>query len=104
MESQIKKLHGLMQSRQISCQELTQNYIDAMERDNRKINAYVNPTAELAMETAKAVDKKIASGETLSPLAGIPMTLKDNLATKGIETTCCSNILKGYYPIYDATV
>ncbi|MBW7573874.1 Asp-tRNA(Asn)/Glu-tRNA(Gln) amidotransferase subunit GatA [Caproiciproducens faecalis] len=104
MESQIKKLSGLMQSRQISCQELTQNYLDAMERDNKKINAYVNPTAELAMEAAKAVDKKIASGEELSPLAGIPMTLKDNISTKGIETTCCSNILKGYYPIYNATV
>ena len=104
MESQIKKLSGLMQSRQISCQELTQKYIDAVKAENQKINAYVNPTLELAMETAKTVDKKIASGETLAPLEGIPMTLKDNISTKGIETTCCSNILRGYYPIYDATV
>ena len=104
MESQIKKLSGLMQSRQISCQELTQKYIDAVEAENKKINAYVNSTLELAMETAKRVDQKIASGETLAPLEGIPMTLKDNISTRGIETTCCSNILKGYYPIYDATV
>ena len=43
-------------------------------------------------------------GESLLPLEGIPMSLKDNISTKGIETTCCSKILQGYTPIYNATV
>ncbi len=104
MYSKIKKIQEQLTSGQISCVELTQSYLKAMESDNKKLNAYVNPTAELALETAKRVDRKITSGEQLLPLEGIPMTLKDNISTKGIETTCCSKILKGYVPIYNATV
>ena len=102
--SKIKTLRSMMESKQISCCELTQKYLDAMEQDNAKLNAYVKATPEVALETAKKVDEKIARGETLLPLEGIPMTLKDNISTQGIETTCCYNILKGYVPIYDATV
>jgi aspartyl-tRNA(Asn)/glutamyl-tRNA(Gln) amidotransferase subunit A len=102
--SKIKKYHKMLSSKQISCVELTRAYIDAAESENKQLNAYVTLTNDLALETAKRVDKKIASGETLLPLEGIPMTLKDNISTKGIETTCCSKILKGYVPIYDATV
>ena len=93
--SKIKTLRSMMESKQISCCELTQKYLDAMEQDNAKLNAYVKATPEVALETAKKVDEKIARGEPLLPLEGIPMTLKDNISTKGIETTCCSNILKG---------
>ena len=100
----IKKLSDQLTSKQISCLELTRSYIDAMESENEKLNAYVNLTTETAVEAAKRVKKKIASGEALLPLEGIPMTLKDNISTKGIETTCCSKILKGYVPIYNATV
>ncbi len=100
----IKKLSEQMASKQISCVELTKQYVEAIESDNDKLNAYVKSTSDIAMETAKRVDKKIASGEKLLPLEGIPMTLKDNISTKGIETTCCSKILKGYVPIYSATV
>lgn len=102
--SQIKKLSGLLSSRQISCEELTRKYLDAMESDNKTLNAYVSRTDSLALETARRVDAKLAGGEALLPLEGIPMTLKDNISTKGIETTCCSRILKGYVPIYSATV
>jgi aspartyl-tRNA(Asn)/glutamyl-tRNA(Gln) amidotransferase subunit A len=102
--SKIKKLSGQLASKQMSCLELTRDYIDAVESENDKLNAYVRSTNDLAVETAKRVDKKIASGETLLPLEGIPMALKDNISTKGIETTCCSKILEGYEPIYNATV
>lgn len=100
----IKKINELLGKKEISCTELTQKYLDAIEKENPALNAYVRTTPELAMETAKRVDKKIAAGEKLMPLEGVPMTLKDNISTTGIETTCCSKILNGYKPIYDATV
>lgn len=94
----------LLREKKLSCLELTKQYLDQIEAVNKDLNAYVTVTGETALETAKKVDQKIAAGETLSPLEGIPMTLKDNISTRGIETTCCSNILKGYKPIYNATV
>ncbi len=100
----IKKVSELLRSKQISCEELTKSYIDEIEKCNGELNAYVKVTPYAALETARIVDKKIAGGEELSPLEGIPMTLKDNISTDGVETTCCSKILKGYVPIYDATV
>lgn len=101
---QIKKIHEMLTGKEISCRELTQKYIDAIERDNKELMAYVLTTSDEALRSADEVDKKISAGETLDMLAGIPMTLKDNMSTKGIETTCCSKILRGYKPIYDATV
>lgn len=102
--SKITYIGKLLRGKEISCTELTEKYIKSIEAENKKLNAYVNITAETAMKTAKNVDEKISRGEILLPLEGIPMTLKDNISTKNIETTCCSNILKGYVPIYDATV
>jgi aspartyl-tRNA(Asn)/glutamyl-tRNA(Gln) amidotransferase subunit A len=100
----IAQLHSLMAEKKISCTELTKQYLDAIERDNASLNAYVKVTPEAALETAARVDAKIAAGESIGLLEGIPMTLKDNISTKDIETTCCSKILEGYVPIYDATV
>lgn len=100
----IARLHELLVTRQIGCEELTRRYLDAVENENGDLKAYVKTTPETALETAKKVDAKIAAGESIAPLEGIPMTLKDNMSTNGIETTCCSKILKGYTPIYDATV
>lgn len=103
-EGKIAKLHGMLEAKEISCKELAQTYIDASERDNEKLNAYVTMTPEIALNTAEAVDKKIANGEKIGLLEGIPMTLKDNISTDGIKTTCCSKILEDYVPVYDATV
>mgnify|MGYP000846727304 FL=1 len=100
----VARLHGMLESRKISCTELTKAYLSAVGRDNAALNAYVKTTPETALETARRVDEKIAAGQPLAPLEGIPMTLKDNISTKGIETTCCSRMLRGYVPIYDATV
>ena len=100
----IAKLHELLKTKQISDVELTNKYLSEIEKSNGELNAYVDVTKQEALKTAEAVDKKIASGEEIGLLEGIPMTLKDNISTKGIETTCCSKILKGYSPIYDAFV
>ena len=99
----IAKIHEMLTSKQCSCTELTKSYLAEIEKSNSELNAYVNVTSEQALETAQKVDKKIASGGEIELLEGVPMTLKDNLSTKGIETTCCSKMLQGYKPIYDAT-
>jgi aspartyl-tRNA(Asn)/glutamyl-tRNA(Gln) amidotransferase subunit A len=52
---------------------------------------------------AQAIDARVAAGETLGPLAGVPVAIKDNICTAGMETTAGSYILKGYVPTYDAT-
>lgn len=100
----IEKIQSMLQNGEISCVELTKKYLKAIEEANGELNAYVTVTPEVALEQAKQVDEKIKRGEKLLPLEGVPMTLKDNISTNGIETTCCSKILKGYKPIYDAKV
>ena len=104
MTGMIEKLNSLLQKKKISCIELTRAYLNGIARDNGVLNAYVRVTEERALETAAVVDHKLAAGQILSPLEGIPMTLKDNISTRGVETTCCSKILQGYTPIYDASV
>ena len=103
-ESKIAKLHDMLVKKDISCAELTEQYIKAIEKDNEQLNAYVTVTPEEAAAAAAAVDRRIAAGEEISMLEGIPMTLKDNISTDGIRTTCCSKILEDYIPIYNATV
>lgn len=103
-EGKISRYGKMLRSKEISCKELTESFLTQIESANKDLNAYVTVTADAALETAKAVDAKISSGEQLAPLEGIPMTLKDNISTKGIPTTCCSKILEGYTPIYNASV
>ncbi len=100
----IAKLSRMLSEKQISCVELTKAYLDAVHKENQVLNAYITVTEDTALKAAKAVDARIAAGESLRSLEGIPMTLKDNFSTAGIETTCASKMLKGYKPIYDATV
>lgn len=100
----IRELHTLLQKKEISAKELYLKYREAAERRNPELNAYVAFTDKLALKTAEEVDKRIIAGESLPTLAGIPMGLKDNICTKGELTTCCSKILQGFRPIYDASV
>lgn len=104
MNSQIRALHDALQSGAVSCVALTEAYLEAIKVDAKGLNAYVRDTAETALKTAALVDEKIKNGEQIGLLEGIPMALKDNMSTDGIETTACSKILSGYVPIFDATV
>ena len=103
-DSKITAIHDMLCKKEFSCTELTNKYLAAIEKENGELNAYVKVTPDTALAAAKAVDEKIAKGEQIGLLEGVPMTLKDNISTKDIETTCCSKILQGYTPIYDATV
>ena len=103
MREIISPLSQMLKSGEISSVELTNKYIEAIENDNPKYNAYVSTTFDKAIENAKFADKLIAEGKATA-LTGIPMTLKDNICSDGDLTTCCSKILEGFRPYYDSTV
>lgn len=91
-----------LKKKEFSAPELTQAYADKMET-GRKLNAFVCETADKALEQAKLSQDKIDRGEG-GALEGIPLGIKDLFCTKGIATTACSNILKGFVPPYESTV
>lgn len=103
-EKTASELSSMLKSKEISSVELTESVFDRIESVEDKVNAYVTLNKEQALETAKAVDEKRANGEELSPLAGIPMGIKDNISTKGLRTTCASKMLENYVPPFNATV
>ncbi len=103
MKSKILSLSKSLRCGDVTPIELTKKYLKDIEDKNPSLNAYVCVTEDTAMRQAKEAEQRIAKGET-NPLLGIPFALKDNICTDGIETTCCSNILKGFKPYYDATV
>lgn len=99
-----EELIALLASRQISSEELTRSVLERIDAVEEKVRAFQTLRAEKALDAARLVDGRRANGETLHPLAGIPIALKDNMCTQGIETTCSSKILSGFVPPYDGTV
>ncbi len=100
--TRISDIRKLLDTRRISCLELTRTYLDAAKRENEELNAFISFTEEAAESAARAVDEKLAKGESASPLAGVPFIMKDCISTEGIKTTCASKMLENYIPIYDA--
>ncbi len=94
-------LDGL-KAKKFSAVEVAKDYIKAAE-DNRRLNAYVLETPEVALAQAQVADNNYAQG-TNRPLEGIPMGIKDLFCTKGIRTTACSHILDDFVPPYESTV
>ncbi len=90
--------------KEVSAVELTEATYKRVDEVENKIGAYNSLTKEYALNTAKEVDKKIAAGEDLPKMAGIPLALKDNITLKGYKTTASSKILENFVSPYDATV
>jgi len=87
-----------------SATEVVEAHIARIEALEPEIHAFITPTPDLARRQANAVDAAKARGETLGPLAGVPIALKDVLCTDGVRTTAGSKILENYIPPYDATI
>lgn len=100
----IHELHDKLTGKEVTAVEIANSLfgrIDAVEQD---VKAYITQTRDMALSQAQKVDDKIARGEQISPLAGIPGAIKDNICTQGVKTTCASKMLANFVPPYNATV
>ena len=87
-----------------SVEEYIYQILERIEKIDVKINAFIAVDSKKALDEARSIDKKIRDGESIGPLAGVAVGIKDNICTKGLKTTCASKMLEEYVPPYDATV
>src|SRR4051812_20690058 len=97
-------LGSKIQAGEVSAEEATRAHLDRITRVDQRVHAFLHVDADGAVAAARAVDEKRAGGEELGPLAGVPVAVKDVIATRGVPTTCASRILEGWRPPYDATL
>ncbi|GAB4464722.1 MAG: Asp-tRNA(Asn)/Glu-tRNA(Gln) amidotransferase subunit GatA [Elainellaceae cyanobacterium] len=100
----IRELHQQLVRKERSAVEIATEALERVQALEPKLHSFISVTADRAIAQAQQVDAKIAAGEAIGPLAGIPIGIKDNLCTKGIRTTCGSRILENFVPPYESTV
>ena len=86
-----------------SVEELINDFFSKIDSKNPEINAYICTTKNIAVKQAKNIDNLIQNKETLPPLAGLPIAIKDNICTKNVVTSCSSNMLKNFVAPYEST-
>src|SRR5216684_6062300 len=100
----IHEAGAMLRARQISSVELTRAHLERIRAVDDKVKAFILVTDELAIRQAQEADRHFQNGDTVTPLTGIPLAIKDVICTKGITTTCGSRMLENFKPPYDATV
>ncbi len=98
------ELAAKIHSGEVSSVEVTQAHLDRIAETDAKVHAFLHVDTEGALAQARKVDEAVKAGEQVSPLAGVPLALKDVMTTEGVPTTVGSKILEGWIPPYDATV
>ncbi|HXZ13749.1 MAG TPA: Asp-tRNA(Asn)/Glu-tRNA(Gln) amidotransferase subunit GatA [Candidatus Sulfotelmatobacter sp.] len=99
----IAGVHSALLAKKISARELAKEFYARIESRNPELNAYLALSPERAYAQADRIDAALARGESLPPLAGVPIAVKDVISTRGVRTTCGSKTLENYIPPYDAT-
>jgi aspartyl-tRNA(Asn)/glutamyl-tRNA(Gln) amidotransferase subunit A len=99
----IATVRDALLTKKTSARELANDFYTRIERRNPELNAFLALCPERAYAQADRVDAAVAKGKPLSPLAGVPVAIKDVISTQGVRTTCGSKILENYTPPYDAT-
>jgi aspartyl-tRNA(Asn)/glutamyl-tRNA(Gln) amidotransferase subunit A len=99
----ISGVRSALLAKKISARELASDFYRRIDNRNAELNAYLTLSPDRAYAQADRIDAKIARGEELPPLAGVPMAIKDVISTTGVRTTCGSKMLEPYVPPYDAT-
>ena len=99
----IRQLHEQLKNKEITAVSLAERYLSAIKERDSSLSAYLTVLDDEAMKTARFVDEKIARGETIGILEGIPGAVKDNMCMEGTRTTAASKILDNYIAPYDAT-
>jgi aspartyl-tRNA(Asn)/glutamyl-tRNA(Gln) amidotransferase subunit A len=96
-------VRAALQAKKVSARELAAEFYGRIDRRNGELNAFLTLSPERAYAQAGRIDAAVARCETLPPLAGVPIAIKDVISTLGIRTTCGSKILESYISPYDAT-
>ncbi|MEI8343745.1 MAG: Asp-tRNA(Asn)/Glu-tRNA(Gln) amidotransferase subunit GatA [Candidatus Moraniibacteriota bacterium] len=100
----IRALHNKLVSKEVTATQLMQHYFEVIEKKDSEIGAYLTLTKKLALKQAELVDEKIAKGQAIGLLEGIPGAIKDMICVEGVRTTAGSKILDSYIAPFDATV
>lgn len=100
----IRELHSQLVRKERSAVEIAEAALQRIDTLEPQLKSFLHVTADQAIAQAQAVDQRLAAGEEIGLLAGIPIGIKDNLCTRGVPTTCASKILQGFVPPYESTV
>jgi aspartyl-tRNA(Asn)/glutamyl-tRNA(Gln) amidotransferase subunit A len=100
----LQELHNKLHAKELSVQELVDQSFQVIAERDERIGAFLTLNEEEARNTARRLDDKLASGQPRGLLFGLPAGIKDNIVTEGLRTTCASQFLANFNPVYDATV
>ncbi|MGH3205203.1 MAG: amidase, partial [Streptosporangiaceae bacterium] len=98
------ELSAALASKEVSATEVTRAHLDRIAAVDDRVHAFLHVAADRALAQAKQIDAEHSQGTRRSPLAGVPVAVKDVFTTTGMPTTCGSRILEGWHPPYDATI
>ncbi len=97
------QIRDLLIRREVTAEELVRAHLKRIEERDKDVRAYLTLCPERALEQARRMDARLAAGESLPPLGGVPKAVKDVILTRGVRTTCASRILESYVAPYDST-